>query len=730
MIGYQRVHGMQLLGGLFFILATYGAQAQRVQWASELISFSSEYSRKESSAVQVLGKPDVWPGFGPSDVAWAMSRPSSAFDEFVRVGFQEPMSIQQVAIAESLNPGAIYRIIVYDLADNKHILYEQKSETVAQFYNGSRLFTVVLDQPTPYAVKELKLVLRTSRVDGMSQIDAIAISDSKQEIRPEFKTIDDDLFDEPAENLGPNVNSEYPDMLPMISPDGRTLYFARKVHPGNTGVELRDDIWVSHMDAAGHWSPAVNVGTPLNNEHHNFVSWISPDGRQLLLPHDYQRREYGTEFRISRSEFHGNQWTEPVVLRIPDLYNLSTFTCIHMDADGQTLLMALEREDGMGGLDLYVSRYSPSFGWSPPQSLGPTVNTAGMEGSVFLAADGLSLYFASNGLPGYGGYDMFLSRRLDDSWTSWSEPINLGSRINSQRDEYYYTIPASGEFAYFSSEQGGFGEADLYRIRLPRSAQPDPVTLLEARVINQKTNQLIPARLTFQKQEQSSDPSEGSNSFIGRRDTARAVVLAQADGFFPSGIDLNAIPPKPILWMDQPLSPDASQDYPSALDTPVHDEAEESATAFLETPVMDEPEEPIIASELPYVEIRQDIRLVPLEVGNLVRLNGVYFPANQSFLLRQSRVELDIVAEFLRTHPAVAVEVGGHTNGLPPEGYCQELSEARAKAVVAYLIENGVDREQLSAHGYGKSSPVADNATLEGRKLNQRVELKILAIGD
>lgn len=680
------------------MLFAQGAFTQDIQWASTLHSFSTEYSRKASSARMVLGPPEVMPGFGPSDVAWATSRPTSGIEEFVRVGFERPMAIRQVFIAESLNPGAIYRILAYDPEGRKQVLYQAPPGDPVPFYRGSRMFSVTLDEPTPYLVSEIKLILRTSRVEGMSQIDAIGISASTAPWTPDFPRIEDDLFDEPAENLGPLVNSTVPDLLPMISPDGRTLYFARKNHLQNRGAALRDDIWISRIGPDGEWTEAEHGGDVLNNVHHNFVGWIRPDGNALLLPHDYQHPEEGSAFRVSFTVRVNTTWTEPRVLPIPDLYNDNPFTCIHMNNKGDVLLLSIERDDTEGGLDLYVSQRDLRGNWTTPKSLGPTLNTPAMEGSVFLAADNRTLYFSSNGLPGYGGYDMYISKRLDDSWTNWSAPLNLGPRINGERDDYYYTIPASGEYAYFAADPGRFGGADLYRIRLPRSARPEPVTLIDARVVDGQSGDPIPSRLRFREEELQTDVLVERAVIIDPRSDLPGTLVAEAEGYFPSILTPDQGEPAIDLWMDGEPAPLES--------------------ARLE-------------ADLPegYREVHADLRLVPLQVGNLVRLNGVYFTANESFLLNRSETELDRVAEFLREHAGLRVEIGGHTNGLPPEAFCLELSTARARTVRDYLISKGVSADQLEWKGFGKSQPVAGNETLEGRKQNQRVELRILATG-
>ena len=673
-----------------------------VQWAAELVGFSTQFGRQSHAAEQVLGAPDAWPRTGESAVAWAPSRPDASMDEFLRVRFASPMVIQQVLVAESLNPGAIVRILAYDENGKKHELYRDMSETVP-FWPEARMFRHVLDAPTSFRVAEIKLFLRTRRIGGMVQIDAIGIADHTESIRPAVRSIDDELFDEPAENLGPLVNSRIADQLPLISPDGRTLYYARKLHPRNAGDALRDDIWVAEQGLDGVWNEPQNVGRPLNNEHHNFVSWISPDGQHMLLPHDYDRVELGRAFRVSMSHRRSDgTWSLPQTQAVRDLYNKNEFTCLHMNAEGTVMLLALERDGGMGGLDLYAAFHEGGKRWSAPLHLGPTINTAGMEGSLFLAADGRSLYFSSNGLPGYGGYDMYLSRRLDDTWTAWSEPINLGERINGPGDDYYYTLPASGEYAYFASEKiGGQGQSDLYRIRLPRMARPDPVNYLEARVLSSDREEPLPARLITARAVWPVDSAEGRGVLVAARDTAQSAIVVAARGHFPVLLDLERRPPPDKVWMDylesEPVPIAASKPVPTAVDSI-------------------------------YRTVSADIRLVPLAVGNKVTLRGVFFAANKATLRWESRTELDVVAQFLREHPGLRVEIGGHTNGLPGTAFCQDLSDARAKRVLAYLIEHGVDRGQLAWRGYGKTEPLADNETLEGRQKNQRVELTILSV--
>ncbi len=475
-----------------FSCTCWSLLAQDVQWASEVIGYSSQYGNKDYSAQQVLGVPNALGATNHYYMAWVPKRESSPTGEYIHVAFQNPMPIRQIAVAESLNPGAIHRIYLYDTQGNRTKIYENKDPRglLAPYRLFRHKFTL-----TDFDVAGARIELRTRAVAGSNQIDAIGISASREPIRLQINSVEYDGELGRPERLSPAVNSEYAERLPIISPDGRTLYFARKYHPQNMGEDNNDDIWVSYRDNDGEWSSAVNIGAPLNNRDHNFVAAFNPSGDVLYLGSSYrsQQRE-----GISVSYKRGRSWSNPRSLDIEDHYNQSEFVCYHLSLDGQVLLMAVERDEGRGGLDLYAAFRRDERSFGRPINLGPTINTVGSESSIFLAADHKTIYFSSNGHEGYGGYDMFISRRLDDSWQNWSKPQNLGNSINSVQNEYNYTIPASGEYAYFSSGDPS-GMSDLYRIPLPEAFRPEPVMLISGRLINAETQQNLAAQLKVQE---------------------------------------------------------------------------------------------------------------------------------------------------------------------------------------------------------------------------------------
>ncbi len=526
--------------------------AQKITWADEVVSFSSEYqdAYRYYSSYQILGVPNA---IGPEDLspwAWVPKKPDAG-SEHIRVRFKNAQKgIRQVYVSESHVPGAITKISLFDNKGKKHVVYENKDPKPLRT-TPYRMFKTSFS-PTNYYVKECLVELNTKKVPGHNHLDAIGITDHHGEIK--IKGLIDDLQYArpvpPPENLGRSVNSNFAERLPIISPDGNTLYFTRKWHPDNVGarekdgrIESQDDIWVSQRKGNNQWSHAVNIDSPLNDERHNFVIAVNPTGTNIYLGNDYQNRS--NKDGVSISSGGRGMWGKPRALKIQDHYNDNVFVEYHMSVDEKILLLSVERTEGYGERDLYVS-FKQGKGWSKPKNLGRDINTVNIESSVFLAADGKTLYFSSNGHYTYGGLDVFMSKRLDDSWTKWSKPKNLGPKINTPENDFNYTIPASGEYAYFSSSYDSYGMSDLFRILLPQEARPEPVMLMSGQIIDVTTNKPIQAKLKYnslpkKKDEKPTTPEE-ENIAEADDDGSYQVILpygenvevyADIEGYFP-----------------------------------------------------------------------------------------------------------------------------------------------------------------------------------------------------
>jgi outer membrane protein OmpA-like peptidoglycan-associated protein len=724
-------------------LLSLTAAAQEVQWASEVVRFSTEYTRKQFAAKQVLGKPDKLPAFGESAVAWAPSTPDNPAGEFIHVRFANPQKVQQIGIGESNCPGTIKEVILYSTTGKKYSVYENLN-IKPEFTTGGRIFRVFIPL-TDYDVSEVRVVLNTKAIPGMNQIDCIGISNSEVPIKASVNELQYAKPIPDPENLGVEVNSDADDMFAFIAPDGKTLYFARKNYHENTGGALRDDIYVSKW-ANNKWTKAINIGFPLNNEQHNYVSWISSDGSSLLLANNYEKIKQD----ISISKKTPDGWSFPKALKINDFYNDNEFSCYHMNTEGNVILMAIERPDSYGDMDIYVSFLQSNKVWTEPKNLGMTINSAATEGSIFIASDNRTIYFATNGKSGFGGYDMFMSKRLDDTWLNWSEPVNLGNKINSEGHDYYYTIPASGDYAYFSSTKNSYGKADLFRIPLPVEAQPDPVTLLKGKIIDAETKQPINADVAFgglvsEEPKGITTSTNGTYQIIIPEDNYNVTI--KKPGYFPvmttidedldfDEIDFNV--EDPVATIKHEIKTDLKADIKEnkitdeeillELNKRINEELSDTITTDKEAIVKEIADELTGTKDSLYAEVTADVELIPIKAGTIIQLDNIFFEANKSDLKPESSASLDELVDFLKSNPNIYVEIGGHTNGLPNDAFCQKLSNDRAKNVVDYLTVKGIAPDHLTWKGYGKTQPIADNATAAGRKKNQRVELKIIKV--
>jgi outer membrane protein OmpA-like peptidoglycan-associated protein len=474
------------------------------------------------------------------------------------------------------------------------------------------------------------------------------------------------------ENLGGSVNSRFDEVGPIISPDGKTLYLDRTDHPDNVG---KDDIWVSTLQRDGTWSVAKNIGVPLNNADHNFVSAVTPDGNTLLLGNVYNPD--GTMgpgvsmvYRMQRG------WSAPRKLDIRNYYSLGLSANYTLANDGKTLLMAVERNDSYGDLDLFVSFLQPEGDWSEPVNLGPDINTPGADRTPFLAADGVTLYYASDGRGGYGSSDIFVARRLDSTWRRWSTPVNMGKPINTSGWDGFFTIPASGEYAYLVSSQNSFGGADIFRVRLREESKPRPVVLISGRVLDANTKQPLEAEINY-----TSD--DGQNSGTARTDPATGeykVTLPAGSSYSFRAMAVN---------------------YSDASDR-------------IDLTKVDA-----------YKEITRDFLLKPLQVGSTVRLSSVLFAIGSDELQSVSRPDLNRVIRLLSENPVMEIEIAGHTDNMGDDDKNLDLSQRRADAVKRYLVDNGIASARIVARGYGESTPTSTNDTAEGRRLNRRVEFTV-----
>jgi hypothetical protein len=473
-----------------------GSFGQVVQWATKVLEFSTELTSVQYSANQILGKPNVMPYGGQNPSAWTPDRKGKK--EYIKVGFDIPIEIQQIAIAESANPSALYRVLAYDLQGREHLLHTFNPQPVPKLGMMRNIFV----EKTEYKVSAIKLEFDGAAISDYFSIDAVGISDSPYMIVADLNIPNLIARGILVERLDENVNSEASEINPILSPDGKTLYFSRKNHPENIGgVNDKEDIWYSEQDENGNWQLAKNMGPEFNNAGPNFISSMSaatPDGRSVIM---ILGNKYITDGKIvavvSVSNHENGKWTKPVAIEIENDYNYNEKANYFMSNSRETLILSVERDDSRGSRDLYVSFLKPDSTWTEPVNLGDNINTASEESAPFLANDNETLYFASNGFSGFGGADIYVSKRLDDTWQNWTEPQNLGPEVNSKLDDLFFNIPAKSDYAYYSRGIT-LENSDIFRIKLPIYRTPNPVVTIKGKLVDSKTGLPLGAKIVYE----------------------------------------------------------------------------------------------------------------------------------------------------------------------------------------------------------------------------------------
>lgn len=669
---------------LFLFLCHFSSVAQTLQWATRVLEFSSELTPIQYSAKQALGKPNVLPSGGQSPNAWAPDRPKRK--EYLKLGYDNPISIKQIAIAESHNPTAIYRVFAYDEAGKEYLIYTLNPKVVPL---RGRMLNIFME-PTPYKVSAVKIEFDGAAIPDYYGIDAVAISDSSFPIIAEIPRNQMIASGILIEALDKNVNSEYSELNPLLSPDGKTLYFSRKNHPMNTGgADDKEDIWFSELDSTGQWQLARNMGPQFNTPEPNFINSIqsiTPDGKSAIMVLGNKYLPNGKMAAgVSISSNIGGEWSKPVPLNIINDYNMNEKANYFLTNNRMTLFMSVQRDDSRGDRDLYVSFLQPDSIWTEPLNLGDVINTAAEESGPFLAADDKTLYFASKGFSGYGGNDIYVSRRLDDSWTNWSDPENLGPTINSPLEELFFNIPVSSEYAYYSR---GVSETntDIFRVKLPLYKNPDPWVTVAGKIVDKNTGDPVGAKIIYERL------PDGKEMGIAQSDPRTGSYELRLPGGAQYGIRAEA---------EGKLSESQNLDL-----TSVQGDKKISNQDFKLEP----------------------IRITPVLENMTIILNNVFFDFDKSFLKPQSFPELNRIIELLRSKPAMEIELAGHTDSVGEDEYNLGLSERRTKAVAAYLAEHGIENIRIKTVFFGEQKPAESNETPSGRSKNRRVEFKIIKL--
>lgn len=491
-------------------------------------------------------------------------------------------------------------------------------------------------------------------------------------------------------NLGPRVNTRASEYGAVLDGKGRMYFTSRR--PETMGGKINkvtnqwfEDIFFCRWEANG-WTVPQPLPGPVNGPRNDATVAIKADGQEMIVYRD--ETNGGDLFACTRN---GDLWGEPVPLP-PTVNSEGQESSAWRTVDGQWLYFVSSREGGLGGSDIYRSPWNTATGnWGAAENLGPTVNTIYDEEGVYLPPDGRTLYFASQGHSSMGGYDLFKSNLASDG--QWSRPENLGWPVNSPGDDQFLVFTGDGSIGYYNSvRRGGMGGDDLYRVQFAPEVQVDETAMLASAgaSVPLSENDAQMRLVGFIKGLKMMPPVEAVIELMDLEDPAfKATFRADpATGEFVASVP-------------------AGKEY--ALHV--------SADGYL---LHSEHVSPVDG------QLRIDMDLKTLEAGNTEVMRNIFFRHDSYELDSSSTVELVKLTAFLKGHPALRIEIRGHTDSDVGPIPNQPLSKARAYVVLNWLVAHGIAPDRLEAKGYGASQPLVPNKDDAGKAVNRRTEIRVL----
>jgi outer membrane protein OmpA-like peptidoglycan-associated protein len=469
-------------------------------------------------------------------------------------------------------------------------------------------------------------------------------------------------------NLGDSVNTEVSEYYPTVTIDGKKLIFTRRVN------HINEDFYESDR-VDGHWSQAKSLPGNINTNMNEGAQNISQDGQWLIFTGCNFPDGLGScDLYISYLTPDG--WSTPE--NLGETINTESWeSAPSLSPDKRDLYFTSNRPGGYGGNDIYISHRMPNGQWTAPENLGPEINTAGNESAPFIHADNQSLYFTSNGHPGYGGDDLFVSRKGPKG--VWGKPENLGYPINTIENEGSLVVAADGKTAYYASDRADSrGGLDIYTFELRSDVRPAQTLWVQGKVFDKSTRKGLPSSV-----ELTDLATKELVSKLQTDETGNYLIT------LPKGKDY-------AFHVNRRGYMLFSENFSLSL--------QQGDTAY-----------------------NMDIPLQPIEANAVTVLKNIFYDPNRYELKPQSLAELDEVVQFMKDNPTIKIQINGHTDnsGKPADNII--LSENRARSVISYLVAKGIVNTRLSFKGWGETQPIADNGSAQGRAQNRRTELKIVS---
>ena len=483
-----------------------------------------------------------------------------------------------------------------------------------------------------------------------------------------IKSISKPLIINPLE-LPKSVNKFQSQYFPVLTADRETL-----IYTGNQDSD--ENLYVASVKG-NVWTEPISISEKINTKENEGTASISADGRTLVFTSCGGRKGFGScDLFISYKQ--GDNWISPQNLG-SNINSGEWESQPSLSADGRTLYFVSDRKGSLGKRDIWMSKLDSINTWTKAINLGNPVNTTEDDLSPFIHANGKTLFFASEGHIGMGGLDLYFTENQQNKWKT---PENLGYPLNTFEDQVALFVTADAKKAYYSLErdqEDKYRRAKIVEIEVPESLQAKfkATSFLKGIVYDAQTKQKLQAdiELISLKNNElmgkiSSDAQTGTYTSVLTSGGEYAVFVSKKGYFFKSlNFDFSD-----KIGLDKIL----------------------------------------------------DIPLEPIKKEAKEILNNIFFDTAKWNLKSESTVELDKLVALLKANPGLPIEISGHTDDVGKDADNLLLSQKRAKSVVDYLAQKGVNILKIKAEGYGKTRPYLPNSSDENRKLNRRIEVKFL----
>ena len=655
-----------------------------------------------------------------------------ANEQYILATQMDPDNIQAnymagITYLETVNRGrsAAYFVKVYEINPNYRfdILYK-----IGQGYQLNMEFEKALENFKAYKDK----LLKDKNYRGQDKVSLSSVERRIFECRNAMEFIVN-----PANvdiiNVGPAINSEWPDYGPVLNEDETMMVFTSRRREENRNEDVDkdnfpfEDVFIA-MKENGEWQRAKNIGEVINTLYHDSNLGLSPDAKSIYL---FGEDENGGGDIYVSDLLEDGTYTVPHPIS-ENINSSFAEKSISVSPDGKTAFFSSDRPGGFGGIDIYMSLKDNRGNWGVSKNLGSVINTEYDDDGPFIDYDGKTLYFSSKGRKGMGGYDIFRSV-YDEATDEWSEPVNLGFPINTPDNDIYFVSTKDGKRGYYASvREDGLGYNDIYMVNIP---DEDEIEKLEELTKNETPTEDDPPvedpPVTDPPKE---DPPKENIAVTDppKEDPPKPQVLQPVsldirvlDATSNSRIDATvrvqrtgSNTPTPASRQSEGIYQfNAKTDSPTAYTISVTKQGYLFAEQTVNLP----------ASTTEGQSIKTTIALRQASANSRKVLRNIYFKFNSSQFAEGSYRELNQIEQFMADNPGKQVQIEGHTDNIGTAEYNKWLSQRRANAVKDYLVKKGVDARRITAVGYGEERPLASNDDeVNGRQLNRRVELKVL----